>query len=50
MKLLNLSQENEEGDRAFARSLAATGNGCVGTSGMFGPNTPGLLPYPAQHC
>lgn len=50
LRLLNCGQGNEKGDKAVAWSFAATGNVCVGTSGMFGPNTPGLLPYPAQHC
>ena len=50
LRLLNCGQGNEKGDRAVARSFTATGNVCVGTSGVFGPNTPGLLPYPAQHC
>lgn len=47
--MLNYGEGNEKWDRAVAWSSAATGNMCVGTSGVFGPNTPGLLPYPAQH-
>lgn len=40
----------KKGDRAVAGSFAAIGHVCVGTSGTFGPNTPGLLPVPAQDC
>lgn len=47
---MNCGQGTEKGDRVVARRFTATGNVCVGTSGTFGPNTPGLLPYPAQHC
>lgn len=50
LRLMNCGQGNEKGDRTVARRFTATGNVCVGTSGTFGPNTPALLPYPAQHC